>query len=134
MKASELRGKDIAASGTLARTARYDQASAALSVVLANGCVVMIPVALVEMLADAPDQIRAEVEVIGIGTRLHWPSLDLDLSVAGLLAGVLGTTKWIDCQRASRAGAAQSEAKSAAARANGTKGGRPRKVPPAISA
>jgi Protein of unknown function (DUF2442) len=134
IEAATARGKEIAASGTLARMASYDRAHGTLRVVLANDCVVTIPVALIETLADAPDHLRAEVEVTGIGTGLHWPRLDLDLSVAGLLAGIFGTAKWMDRQRASRAGAAQSAAKSAAARANGAKGGRPRKLPPVIGA
>ena len=48
---------------------------------------------------------------------------DLLLTV-GLLAGVFGTRSWM----ARQAGQARSEAKAAAARANGAKGGRPRKV------
>jgi hypothetical protein len=30
---------------------------------------------------------REHVEIIGDGTLLHWPDLDEDLSIAGLLAG-----------------------------------------------
>jgi hypothetical protein len=54
---------------------------------------------------------------------LHWEALDADFRVSGLLAGVFGTKAYM----ARRAGQAKSPAKSAAARANGTKGGRPRK-------
>jgi DNA invertase Pin-like site-specific DNA recombinase len=54
---------------------------------------------------------------------LHWEELDTDLSVAGLLAGLFGTRAHL----ARQAGSATSPAKAAAARANGAKGGRPRR-------
>ncbi len=63
------------------------------------------------------------MEVIGAGYGLHWESLDLDYSVPGLMNGVFGTAKWM----AARAGRSTSPAKAGAARANGRKGGRPRK-------
>ena len=59
---------------------------------------------------------------------LHWPKLDADLTVAGLLAGIFGSRMWMR-ELASTGGKAVSERKAAAARANGAKGGRPRLVP-----
>ncbi|PZR07781.1 MAG: DUF2442 domain-containing protein, partial [Azospirillum brasilense] len=50
-------------------------------------------------------------------------ALDADLSVPGLLAGLFGTRAFM----ARQAGRATSPAKAAAARANGARGGRPRK-------
>ena len=120
-------GAQVVAQGVLARHASYDPETRFLNVELANGAVIGIPIALIDVLAQAPDAARAEVEVSGIGYGLHWPSLDLDLSVPGLLAGVFGTGSWMNRQRAARAGAATSAAKAAAARQNGAKGGRPRK-------
>ena len=70
-----------------------------------------------------PDQF-AEVEVIAGGYGLHWESLDADFTVPGLLNDIFGTAKWM----AQQAGQAKSPAKAAAARANGAKGGRPRKA------
>ena len=55
---------------------------------------------------------------------LHWPQLDEDYPVPGPVNGVFGTAKWL----AARAGRGKAEAKAAAARANGAKGGRPRRV------
>jgi hypothetical protein len=34
---------------------------------------------------------RAQVELLGAGSGLHWEALDVDLSVPGLLAGLFGT-------------------------------------------
>ena len=82
------------------------------------------PPPLVEGLCDAGDAQLAEVEVIGNGFGLHWRTLDVDYTVPGLVNGIFGTAKWM----AARAGRTKSEAKAAAARANGAKGGRPRKM------
>jgi hypothetical protein len=67
------------------------------------------------------------VSILGLGLALHWEKRDVDLSVPGLLAGLFGTKAYMDRERAARAGSATSPAKAAAARRNGTKGGRPRK-------
>jgi len=39
------------------------------------------------LLEASPEQ-RAHYEISGGGIGLHWPELDEDLSVAGLLAGI----------------------------------------------
>ena len=107
-----------------AKSARYDANADRVIVELVNGATFAFPPRLIEGLHDAtPDQI-AEVEVIGVGYGLHWESLDLDYSVPGLMNGVFGTAKWM----AAKAGRTTSPAKAAAARANGAKGGRPRKA------
>jgi hypothetical protein len=59
------------------------------------------------------------------GAALHWENLDQDFSVAGLLAGIFGTKAWM-AELGRQGGSITSEAKRAAARANGQKGGRPR--------
>jgi hypothetical protein len=125
-----LRGEALRAHGSLATAAVYDAAAGVLRLSLANGVEAAIPAALIEGLAEATEADRAGVEIAGVGYGLHWPALDLDLSVPGLLAGVFGTQSWSDSRRAARAGAATSPAKSAAARRNGAKGGRPRKSLP----
>ncbi|MBV5326788.1 MAG: DUF2442 domain-containing protein, partial [Chlorobium sp.] len=38
-------------------------------------------------LAHAKSSERAQYELLGDGQGIHWPSLDEDISVAGLLAG-----------------------------------------------
>lgn len=67
----------------------------------------------------------ARVEILGGGTGLHWPELDADLYVPGLLRGIYGTKKWM-AEIGSRGGAVRSAAKKSSARVNGIKGGRPR--------
>ena len=104
--------------------ARYDARTRRIVVDLASGATFAFPPALAQGLCDAtPDQL-AEIEISPVGFGLHWPRIDEDYTVKGLMNGVFGTAKWM----AARAGQGKSEAKAAAARANGAKGGRPRKV------
>ena len=115
-------GQDYAITQPMARQVRFDRANARIVVELTNGCVFAFPPQLVEGLQDAtPDQL-AQVETAS-GYGLHWEELDVDMTVAGLMNGIFGTRKWM----AAQAGRRTSPAKAAAARANGLKGGRPKK-------
>jgi hypothetical protein len=58
-----------------------------MHVSLTDGRCLSVPIIWFPVLRDAtPDQ-RANYEIGGGGTSLHWPELDEDLSVAGLMAG-----------------------------------------------
>lgn len=106
-----------------ADAARYDKRNSRVIVDLTNGCTFAFPPRMAQGLEKATDEELAAVEILGAGYGLHWESLDVDLSVPGLLAGLFGTKAYM----ARRAGRATSPAKAAAARENGRKGGRPRK-------
>lgn len=123
LEAADERGRDYLASAQLALSARYDAATQRLIIELKNGSTFMVPVSLVQGLADATDAQRRDVEVWGDGYALRWASLDLDYTVPGLVSGIFGTRRYM----ASVAGRASSPAKAAAARTNGAKGGRPKK-------
>jgi hypothetical protein len=118
------RGKAASLAEPRALQAHYDAKAERIVVGLANGCTFAFPPRLVQGLEAASDRQLAEVEILGRGYGLHWESLDCDISVPGLLAGIFGTAAYM----ARRAGQATSPPKAAAARANGTKGGRPRKI------
>jgi hypothetical protein len=107
-----------------AASARYDAASRRIAVELTNGCAFVFPASAAQGLEGASPAQLARVEILGAGSGLHWEELDVDLSVPGLLAGMFGTRSW----QASQAGRTRSAAKAEAARANGRKGGRPRKA------
>lgn len=117
-------GRELAAAVPHAVRARYDRRSRRIVIELTNGSQFAFPAELAQGLSGASPEALAEIELSGGGYGLHWPSLDVDLTVPGLLAGVFGTARWM----AARAGRATSPAKAAAARRNGAKGGRPRKV------
>ncbi len=127
LEEAERRGQLSAATEPRAMTARYDAGSGRVLVELDNDCSFAFPARLAEGLADASDADLAEVEILGAGYGLHWESLDVDLSLPGLLAGLFGTKAYMDRLRAARAGSATSPMKADAARRNGARGGRPRK-------
>ncbi|MFM2041862.1 MAG: hypothetical protein RLY86_438 [Pseudomonadota bacterium] len=126
LDAAELRGRRSLAAEPRAASARYDAATGRVVVDLTNGCAFLFPARAAEGLETASEDDLAVVEVGGAGYGLHWPRLDVDLSVPGLLAGLFGTRAFMDRQRAARAGSTRSPAKAAAARRNGAKGGRPK--------
>ena len=107
-----------------AAAVRHDASLGRLIVELTNGCSFAFPPHLAQGLETATEQQLAQVEIIGAGTGLHWETLDVDLSVPDLLAGLFGTR----AHMARQAGQVTSPAKAAGARANGARGGRPRKA------
>lgn len=124
LDAAEQRGRASFASVPLATYARYDARRRRVVIELNNGSTFAFPTEAVQGLQGASHADLAEVEVWGEGYALRWETLDVDFTVPGLLAGIFGTKKYM----ASLAGRATSPAKAAAARANGAKGGRPRKA------
>lgn len=58
-----------------------------LIVALKDGRTVSVPLAWFPRLAHADAQVRADYELLGNGEGIHWPSIDEDISVIGLLAG-----------------------------------------------
>jgi len=123
-KAAIARGREKLKSESRAVAARYDSKADRILIDLANGATFAFPPRLAEGLADASPAELADIEILGRGFGLHWEKLDVDYSVPGLVAGIFGTARWM----AARAGRTTSPAKAAAARANGAKGGRPRKA------
>lgn len=108
-------------------SARYDRRRGRVVVALHTGIELTFPAALAEGLADAPDDKLADIEVSPAGLGLHWPQLNADLYVPALIQGVFGSEKWMAKHLGAQGGRARTPAKIAAARANGRKGGQPRK-------
>ena len=118
------RGELALRSELRAAAARYDAQLDRIVVDLTNGCAFAVPPRLAQGLETATEDELKAVEILGFGVGLHWEALDVDLSVAGLMAGLFGTRAYM----ARLAGQATSPAKARAARENGAKGGRPRRA------
>lgn len=54
---------------------------------LADGRTISIPVAWSWRLAEATPEQRANFRIIGVGQGVHWPDVDEDISVRGMLEG-----------------------------------------------
>jgi hypothetical protein len=68
-----------------AKTVRVDEDS--LHVALEDGRALSVPLVWLPTLLHASEAARADVEIMTGGDGLRWPALDLDISVAALLAG-----------------------------------------------
>jgi hypothetical protein len=113
--------------GRRAKSARYDRPTGRIVMELSNDYLYGFPASSIPQLARASAKQLAAVEVSPGGFGLHWEELDADLEVAGLLMSSLGRKEKLT-ELARIAGRTKSPAKAAASRANGAKGGRPRKI------
>ena len=109
-----------------AAAARYDAERRRVVLELTSGYAVEVPITELKEVASAPPRELATVEVLGAGNVLHWESLDADYSIPALILRAIGA-KLAAKEFARIGGRVKSDAKAAAARANGKKGGRPRK-------
>ena len=73
-----------------------------------------------------PSQLE-EIEISPSGFGIHFPKLDADLYLPGLLEGFLGSKRWMASRLGQIGGKSRSAAKRAASKANGRLGGRPKK-------
>lgn len=54
---------------------------------LVDGRTISVPLIWFPILAQASQEKRDNWELLGDGEGIHWPDIDEDLSIAGLLAG-----------------------------------------------
>lgn len=59
-----------------------------MHVSLTDGRIISVPLIWFPLLYEATPEQREKYEIGGGGISLHWPEVDEDLSVAGLMAGV----------------------------------------------
>lgn len=109
-------------------SARYDRRRARVVITLNTGVELAVPTRLAEGLAGASPENLADIEISPAGLGLHWPRLDADLYVPGLLQGLFGSKSWMARHLGAEGGRARTVAKVAASRENGRKGGQPRKA------
>jgi len=70
-----------------ARAQSVEVSEDTLTIALVDGRVIMVPLTWYPRLWYGTSQERARFEIIGDGMLIHWPDLDEDLSVSGILAG-----------------------------------------------
>jgi hypothetical protein len=70
----------------LAQSVEFD--SEFMHVHLTDGRIISVPLLWFPVLYRASTEQRAQYEIGAGGRGLHWPALDEDLSIAGLMAGV----------------------------------------------
>jgi hypothetical protein len=123
--AASRRGAARRQSRPLATSVRYNL-NRGVMIELNNDCQVSVPLRLLPELDGAAAKDLKQVEILGVGQAIQWPTLDQQFDVLELLADAVGATAKMS-KLGQRGGRIKSKAKAAAARANGAKGGRPRK-------
>jgi Protein of unknown function (DUF2442) len=120
------RARKFAAVDRRAVRAEYDKTADMVSLHLDDGVRVSIPRMRLQGLQQATTAQLSKIQLLGGGTGLRWPRLDVDHYIPGLLNHIFGTTRWM-AQLGRIGGSVTSKAKAVAARANGHKGGRPKR-------
>jgi hypothetical protein len=120
------RGKARAGDASAVVSARYDSDADAIDLRFGGGGSMSIPRKLVPGLERATETTIESIVVSPAGDALSWPSLNVDVYVPGLVERAFGT-RLFAASTGRRGGRRRSKVKAAAAKANGSKGGRPRK-------
>ena len=122
------RAKDREARIPRAVSAHYDSKTGRIVIHLSSKLTVSFSPADAEGLEDAePSQLK-EIEISPSGYGIHFPAVDADLYVPGLLEGFLGSKAWMASRLGQIGGRSRSKSKRAASKANGRLGGRPKRV------
>lgn len=111
-----------------ATAAQFDAARNRLVISLSTGAELALEPKKVQDLTHAKPADLKRIEISSTGLNLHFPALDADLYLPGLIDGALGSRKWMAAQIGAKGGRAVSAKKTQAARSNGKLGGRPKKV------
>lgn len=131
IEAANRRGAATKATFPAAVAVRYDSLGGRIVISLDSGLDLAFDPRHAQGFEHAlPEQLDvAEISPSGLG--VHFPKLDTDLYIPGLIEGFLGSRRWTAAQNGKLGGRAVTRAKGAAARENGKLGGRPKKSPPA---
>ncbi len=122
------RAKQLETAIPKAVSAHYDGKSGRIVIHLSSKLIVSFSPHDAQGLERAKPSQLEEIEISPSGFGIHFPKLDADLYVPGLLEGFLGSKKWMAARLGQIGGQSRSRAKKAASRSNGRLGGRPRKA------
>lgn len=120
------RGEARAQDASALVDARYDRTSDAVFLVFRGGGSMTIPRHAIPGLECQPASALESMTLSPAGDALLWPTIDADVYVPGLVERAFGS-RLFAAAAGRRGGQRRTKAKTAAARRNGTKGGRPRK-------
>lgn len=127
LEAAEHRGQARRSAGPTIVAAWYDAERRLLLSQMLDGVVLGVPVDRFASLATFDNDALCRLRVAPSGLLLLWEEPDADVSVEEILEHALGSPGMLR-ELARAGGRVRSEAKARAARANGARGGRPRKV------
>ncbi len=127
-KLANQRARDLQASIPRVVSAHYNRKSGHIVIHLSSKLILSFSPHDAQGLRNArPSQLDA-IEISPSGFGIHFPKLDADIYIPGLLEGFLGSKKWMAARLGQIGGQSRSSVKRAASRANGRLGGRPRKA------
>jgi hypothetical protein len=110
-----------------ATNVRYDPERDAIEIELTGGAAIRIPRHTIEELSPVPPAELIHLRITPAGYGIKLDRFDIAIGVHGLLASLV-TPAEMASTLGKRGGAVRSDAKRESARANGAKGGRPRKM------
>lgn len=129
--ASEMKRAEVAAQARLASMPRALSVGlwndGRLLIELSDGSGFLFQPGRVEGLENATRDDLAHVTISPSGYGLHFPTVDADVYLPGLLEGRFGSARFMAAAMGARGGKARTPAKAEASRQNGRLGGRPRK-------
>lgn len=126
-QAARARGEARAQDASALVDARYDVPADAVVLTFRGGGSMTIPRRVIPGLERQPASALKAVTLSPAGDALLWPSIDADVYVPGLVERAFGN-RLFAAAAGRRGGRRRTKAKTAAARRNGAKGGRPRKT------
>jgi hypothetical protein len=125
-ESANLRARKLQASMPKALSAHYDRRTGRIVIHLSSKLDVAFAPHDAEGLENATPAQLDSIEVSPSGFGIYFPKLDADLYLPALLEGFLSSKKWMASRLGSLGGKSRSAAKTAAAKKNGSLGGRPK--------
>jgi hypothetical protein len=128
IEAAGRRGRARLSRTPTATAAHYDRRAGRVVIDLSTGLSIAFRLEHAQGFEGAKPEQLTKIEISPSGLGLHFPAIDADIYLPGLLEGFLGSRRWMAAQLGQAGGSATSRAKAAAARTNGKLGGRPKKA------
>jgi len=94
--AAEARMQELLQKSPRAVKARYDRRVSRIVISLSTGLELAIPPHIVEGMEHARPADFLQIEISPSGLGIHFPALDVDLYLPGLLEGKFGSEQWME--------------------------------------